>query len=138
MVFHPKKLIYCSYVSFYIRFLKTYYSFYLRFVQTINREPSNHSTITLCKDKTIVYKNITIVVQRGLMDTESCVHESAYSTNKTDVLDTLRLLQYKKIILYYENTPIIYLFLCQTESVGQMWITCIMSVCMYNNYVTSK
>lgn len=64
------------------------------------------------------------------MDTESCVHESAYSTNKTDMLDTFHLMQYKKIILYYENTPIIYLFLSETESVDQMWITCIMYVCI--------
>lgn len=44
------------------------------------------------------------------------------------MFDTFRQLRYKKII-YYENTHY-YLFLYRTESVDQMWITCIMYVCI--------
>lgn len=77
------------YASIRYKNLKLYFFLIIHvffFVQTIYREPSNHSTITLCIDKTIVYKNITIVVHRGLRATCTSPRNS---TNKNGTCSTL-------------------------------------------------
>lgn len=71
------------------------------------------------------------------MDTHSYAHESAFSTNKTDMIDAFHRLRYKKIILYYENTPY-YLFNSISEGKCRSNVDNVYNVCMYNNYLTSK